>query len=137
MFELNITVIVFNNQSKCIHVCGDFKIPSCSSNLLYVSGTIVASHGDQARSQDTIQVEALLGRGFGGLKAALNGSMAKPWWGPRGEAPGSLWILHIYSAVLYVKNDPLFIFLLHDFTCDTIALEANGFYTFTVQFSIR
>ena len=60
-----------------------------------------------------------------------------PGGGPGGEAPGSLWILHIYSAVLYVKNDPLFIFLLHDFTCDTIALEANGFYILTVQFSIR
>ena len=35
-----------------------------------------------------LEVEAFLGRGFGGFKAAPNGSRASPWlgWGPGGKA---------------------------------------------------
>ena len=51
---------------------------------------------NQARSQGTFEVEAPSGRG----------------------------ILHIYSAVFYIRKDPYFNFLsmilLHDFTCKTI-----------------
>ena len=93
----------------------------------------------QARSQGTFEVEALLGRGFGGRLEALIGSRAKPWWGLMGRSPPEANGFYTFTVHFYVKNDLLNLLniWLHNFTCNTIALEGNWFYTFTVQFSIR
>ena len=74
-------------------------------STLHIPGKDLEKLGiKQARSQGTLDVQALSGRGFGGRLEAPNGSRAKPWLAPRGRSPRKLMdFTHLQSRFSTLK----------------------------------